>query len=70
MSLCVCYMLRSCLLSPCLFKAGVPTSLPPGAYLCLSPLFLAPSAHTKDFVHVFCKYPCAWGVFVLALHRA
>ena len=34
------------------------------AYLCLSPLFLAPPAHTKDFVHVLCKYPHAWSASV------
>lgn len=52
-------------------QAGLPAPPPrsalSSAYLCLSPLFPAPPAHTKDFVHVFCKYPHAWGVFVLCV---
>uniref|UniRef100_A0A8C0UZF7 Arf-GAP with Rho-GAP domain, ANK repeat and PH domain-containing protein 3 n=1 Tax=Cyanistes caeruleus TaxID=156563 RepID=A0A8C0UZF7_CYACU len=32
------------------------------AHPCPSPLFLAPPPHTKDFVHVLCKYLHTWSI--------
>lgn len=60
-------VLRSCPLPLRAPPAPLPRSVLSGAYLCLSPLFPAPPAHAKDFVHVFCKYLHAWGVFVLCV---